>query len=374
MENRKAIFLTGCIMAAVLTGCGSQKQEETSVEMLTQTAPLADYSAYVTLGQYAGFEIPVEEAEVSQEELEERMAQTVEAYNYLYAVPVQITDRAVQEGDTVNLNFTTTVDGENQEALAGQDVSYVVGAGAIHPALDGQLVGKQPGNTYDLSCAFKEDTEFTGLEGRTAIFHVTVNYIYGETQSAVWGDEVAAAMSGGAYTDADDYKEHLYEQMCAEEKETQEKSYRDGLWESILDGCTFQELPQDVLAENAENYYQKTREQFEYYATYYSYTYDQYMEEIQGMTDAQFHEKAYEYARAELERIYAAVEIFRAEGMTFTDEDYSRGVAELAGNYGYGSSAEFVEAYGEEYIREVLIVRQVEAFLMEQSKMAVQAG
>lgn len=373
MKNIRALFWTGCIMMTALCagGCGGKEEDLPPAEMLSQTTALSDYSAYVTLGAYTGFEIPVEDAEVSQEEMEERIAQTVEAYNYLYAAPEAVTDRAVAEGDMINIDFSTTVDGENQEALFGQDVSYQIGSGQIHPALDAQLVGKQPGGAYDLICTFPEDTAFTGLEGKTAAFHVTVNYIYGAIQEKPWGDELAAAMSGGAYTDADAYREHLYEQMRQTAQQEQEKAYRDGLWEAVLEGCVFRDLPEEVLSKNAENYYQNAKEQFAYYASYYGYTYDQYMEEIQGMTDEQFHDQAYVYARTELERIYAATEIFREEAMEFTDEDYSRGAAELAETYGYDSAGAFVEAYGEEYIREVLITRQVEAFLMEQSKMVV---
>jgi FKBP-type peptidyl-prolyl cis-trans isomerase (trigger factor) len=95
------------------------------------------------------------------------------------------------------------------------------------------------------------------------------------------------------------------------------------------------------------------------------------MQEKQGMTDEEFHEKAYEYARTELERIYAAVTIYRELNMEFSDEEFSRGVAALAENYGYDSSSEFVDTYGEDYIREVLVTNKVEEYLLENNTMVV---
>lgn len=370
--NRKSILalLLGGALALSLAACGKEEQEP--VESLAQTTELADYSSYVTLGQYTDLDIKVTTVEVTQEMLQERMNQAVEAYQFLYAEAEQITDRSTALGDNININFTTTVDGEKMELLSGEDVSYEIGSGQIEKSLDDQMVGLNPGQTYDLNCTFGEDTDFTELAGKQVTFHVTVNYIYGEVKSLEWGDELVSALTNGEYTSAEKYKDYLYERIQEEKNAGQQQEYKDGLWDAVLAGCTFGELPEDIIKENAENYYASQKALFEYYASYYSWSYDEYMQNKQGMTDEEFHEKSYEYARTELERIYVAVTIYRDLEMKFSDEDFSRGVAELAGRYGYGSSAQFVETYGEEYIREVLIADKVEKYLLEHNHMIVE--
>lgn len=363
-----ALLLGGALIAS-LGACGKEEQEP--VEMLAQGTELADYSSCVTLGQYTGMDIPVSGADVTQEQLEARKRQEVEMYNYLYAEAEKITNRTVALGDTINMDFTTTMDGENMELLSGADLAYGVGSGQIEESLDGRMAGLSTGQTYDLECTFGADTDFEELAGKTVTFHVTINYIYGEAATLGWGDELANAASGGKYAKAEDYEDYLYGQMQEKAQEQQQQEYMDGIWEAVLAGCTFTGLPEDVIKENAESYYASQKSLFEYYATYYSSTYEAYLKEKQGMTDEEFHEKAYEYARTELERIYVAVTIFRERGMELSDEAFSRGVAELAERYGYDSSAEFVETYGEEYVREVLVAGSVEEYLRANNNMVV---
>ncbi len=372
MNKKKvlALIVAGAFVL-LMGGCGSKQEEKEAVEALEQTTELADYSAYVTLGQYTGLDITVAKAEASEQALQERMDRLVVMYNSVYAEGDTITDRAVADGDVVSMDFTTTVDGESVSSLAGTDVSYEVGSEQIEESLDEQMIGLMPGASYDLSCTFATDTAFTELAGKEVTFHVTIDYIYGETNALEWGDELVKAVTGGEYSSADKYKDFLYEEIKAEEEAQQQQEYADKLWEAILANCTI-ELPADIVEANAESYYASQKEIYEYYATYYSYTYDEYMETVQEMTDEEFHEKAYEYAETELERIYAAVSIFKDLGMEFTDEEFSKGVAALAENYGYTSSAEFVEAYGEEYIREVLVTDKVEEHLMKENSIIVE--
>lgn len=376
--NKKRVLALVLASALIMSmsGCGNGQDEQNiqseqeTVEMIQQAGELADYSANVTLGQYTGLNIEVAKVEVSEQELQDVMNRMVEIYNNVYAETETITDRAVVSGDNICMDFTTTVDGEAMSELAGTDVSYQVGSGQIEKSLDEQMVGLKPGESKDVICTFAADTDFTELAGKEVTFHVTVDYIYGETKTLEWGNELVSAMTEGQYSDAEQYKEVMREEMQAKAEAEQRDEYTSKLWDAILADCTI-ELPADVVETNAENYYATQKEIYEYYATYYSYTYDEYMEKVQEMTDKEFHEKSYEYAETELERIYAAVSIFKATGMEFTDQEYSEGVAALVETYGYESSAAFVEAYGEAYIREVLVTDKVEKYLLDENNMVV---
>lgn len=284
MKRKTIMMLVACsALAMSLCGCGNTKEEEVEeVEALTQTTELADYSSYVTLGQYTGFDIEVDAYEITDDMVDERKEQLVDYYNSTYV----------------------------------QD----------------------------------DDSEYEALK---------------------WGDELVKIITNGNYTKASKYEEYLKEQLTQNAEAEQESEYVNKLWDAVIADCTFGELPSDVIEENAENYYENQKAIYEYYATYYSYTYDEYMEEKQGMTDDEFHEKSYEYARTELERIYTAVTIFRDLGMELSDEDFSIAVKELTDKYGYDSSAEFVDKYGEDYVREVIVTNKVEDYLKTNNTMVI---
>jgi len=57
--------------------------------------------------------------------------------------------------------------------------------------------------------------------------------------------------------------------------------------------------------------------------------------------------------------------IAEKEGLTISDKAYEEGVKELASQYGYEDTEEFVKAYSEEGIRQALLQEKVGNFLVE---------
>lgn len=192
----------------------------------------------------------------------------------------------------------------------------------------------------------------------------TINY--------VWDDETASKISDGKYTTAASYEQYRREGMIAELEQEQQQAYLDGIWEEIMKNSTFTGIDEEQIKASAEEYYANQKANYEYYAGYYGYEYEEYLQEKQGMTDEEFHDKCYEYVLAERQRIMASSTIFYTEGMTLTDEEFSEGVAELLKIYsGYESSAEFVSTFGEDYVREYLVSKKVDEFLKGANTMTV---
>ncbi|MCL1881508.1 MAG: FKBP-type peptidyl-prolyl cis-trans isomerase [Oscillospiraceae bacterium] len=96
---------------------------------------------------------------------------------------IEITNRAIRNGDLVNLDYIGTIDGEEFEGgnsfeMPGQGLTYVTAGSTefIDDFLD-QIIGHSPGDVIDVEVTFPEEYDEEDLAGRDAVFVVTINYI-----------------------------------------------------------------------------------------------------------------------------------------------------------------------------------------------------
>lgn len=90
------------------------------------------------------------------------------------------TSLTVQDGDTVNIDYVGTVDGVEFEGgnTQGTGTDLTIGSGSYIDDFEDQLVGAHPGDTVTVEVTFPEDYGEETLNGKDAVFTVTINGIY----------------------------------------------------------------------------------------------------------------------------------------------------------------------------------------------------
>ena len=90
------------------------------------------------------------------------------------------TSLTVESGDTVNIDYVGTVDGVEFEggSTDGAGTDLVIGSGSYIDGFEDQLIGAHPGDTVEVNVTFPEDYGVEDLDGKAAVFTVTVNGIY----------------------------------------------------------------------------------------------------------------------------------------------------------------------------------------------------
>ena len=144
----------------------------------------------VTLGEYKGVSVKKETTVVSDVEVDAR----VEEERNKQATEIQVEDRAVVEGDTVNLDYAGTVDGVAFAGGTAQDQTLKIGSGSFIPGFEEQMIGMNIGEEKDLQVTFPEKYHAEELAGKAAVFHVKVNSIT-ETQLPALDDDFAKDIS-----------------------------------------------------------------------------------------------------------------------------------------------------------------------------------
>lgn len=142
---------------------------------------------YVTLPEDVSA-LPLSKADIEPTEAE--IQTQIDTLLNQYATTQNITDRAAQSGDTVNIDYSGAVDGVAFTGGTATGYDLTLGSHTFIDGFEDQIIGHNIGDTFDVTVTFPEgygdSTDAEGntipLSGKEAVFSVTLNAI---TQSVV---------------------------------------------------------------------------------------------------------------------------------------------------------------------------------------------
>ena len=90
------------------------------------------------------------------------------------------TSLTIEDGDTVNIDYVGSIDGVEFDGgnTQGQGTDLTIGSGRYIDDFEEQLIGAHPGDEVEVTVTFPEDYGNEELNGKEAVFDVTVNGIY----------------------------------------------------------------------------------------------------------------------------------------------------------------------------------------------------
>lgn len=89
---------------------------------------------------------------------------------------------AVEDGDTVNIDYVGSIDGVEFSGgnTQGAGADLTIGSGTYIDDFEEQLIGHYIGETVEVNVTFPENYGNEDLNGKDAVFEVTINGIYQE--------------------------------------------------------------------------------------------------------------------------------------------------------------------------------------------------
>lgn len=172
-----------------------------------------------------------------------------------YQTSNQITDRAVEDGETVNIDYVGSIDGVEFEggSTNGAGTDVTIGVTQYIDDFLAQLVGHTPGETIDVEVTFPDDYQAEDLQGKDAVFVTTINYI-NETITPELTDEFVTEML------LPEYGVSTVEELKMFTKtELKETSVRTYIQNYLLSDVAVTEIPEAIVTyqENLMvNYYE----------------------------------------------------------------------------------------------------------------------
>ena len=125
------------------------------------------------LGAYTGLKIKKVARRVKKEDVTAEIDREREAN----ARFIDVTDRAVQEGDMIEFDYSGSVDGVKFDGGTAEKYTLTVGSKQFIPGFEDQLVGKKIGEKFDVNVTFPEDYHAEDLKGKAAKFECLIHTI-----------------------------------------------------------------------------------------------------------------------------------------------------------------------------------------------------
>ena len=194
----------------------------------------------VILGEYKGVEVKKEHTLVTEDDVNAE----IEKERNKQAAEVSVDDRAVAEGDTVNLDYSGSVDGVKFAGGTAEGQTLKIGSHTFIPGFEEQMVGMNIGEEKDLNVTFPTEYHAPDLAGKEAVFHVKVNSIT-ETQLPALDDDFAKDIS--EFDTLDAYKADVRAKLEAQAAERDNNAFTNAVIEKVMANATV-EIP-DAMVE-----------------------------------------------------------------------------------------------------------------------------
>ncbi|MDK2813895.1 MAG: trigger factor [Clostridiales bacterium] len=255
-----AILMAGALTVGLMAGCdklpgdGASSGSSASASSSASTGSF-DYSApfdenglwkdvkaldYVTLATYKGIEVPSSVHAISDDDVDTQVKSILSGYS----TTNQILDRTVADGDTINIDYVGKVDGTEFDggSTQGKGTDVTIGTTSYIDDFLDQLVGHTPGETFDINVTFPDSyPNNPDLQGKDAVFSVTINYIAEKVAPELTDDFVATNLTGNyGWKTVDEMREGIRKQQS----ETAIQTY---LWKQIDEGSKVSDTPQALI-------------------------------------------------------------------------------------------------------------------------------
>lgn len=312
---------------------------------------------YVTLPtDYKAIAIPADKSTITDATVQEQVDGIVKSF----ATKEQLKEGVIADKTTVNIDYVGSIDGKEFDGGstggAGSDVT--VGTTQFIDDFIEQLIGHKPGDKFDITVTFPADYGNETLNGKDAVFAITINHIVGEDIIPVLNDAFVAENLTSQY--GWKTEKEMREDIKTTLQKNSEMTY---LWEHMTTGSTVKEVPQAVL-----DYQKKSMiNAYESMAAQYGITVD----EMIAQTGAESMDAFIESQASALESTAKESLIVQAiaEDAKLTIDD--KAVASFfEKNYGSADYSQYETNFGMSYLKMVARDTAAKEFLLEKATRA----
>ena len=265
---------------------------------------------------------------------------------------------AAKEGDTVNIDYSGTIDGKKFDGGTAEKQDLKLGSGQFIPGFEDQLIGKKAGDTVTVTVTFPEKYQNADLAGKAAEFEVKVNEVKRQPELT---DEWVKNYDGTTAETVESYRDQIREQLQNRKEFAYHSEIQDQAIQQISDK-TEVELSK-TIQDYAKAYILNA--QLNQYKQYGMGAAD--VINMSGKTVEQFKEDAYANADAYAKQLFIMRKIADEQNIRATDElldELAKAESSLTGEE--TNRIKLIEQYGKELVEEAAIRNKVMEYIESQ--------
>lgn len=308
------------------TGISPVDQPDVDVTQIEKGEPLI-FTAEVTvkpevkLGDYKGLEVEAEDIEVSEEDVNEE----IENQRQRLAELVVKEEGAVEDGDTVVIDFEGFIGEEAFEGGTGKNHTLEIGSGSFIPGFEEQLIGKETDADTEVNVTFPEDYHAEDLAGKEATFKVKIHEVKTKELPEL-DDEFAKDVDEDVETLAE-LTEKTKERLAEQKKTSADNAKRESLINQASEGAEI-DIPEVMI----ENELDRMVSEFEQRLQQQGMTLEMYSQ-FSGQGQDELKEQMREDAQKRVQTNLVLEAIYDQEGLEVSDEDIDKELESMSSMY-----------------------------------------
>ncbi len=271
----------------------------------------------VKIGAYKGLTFKKNTYRVKVDDVKEELTRLQERN----ARMVEVTDRAVENGDTVNIDYSGSVDGVKFEGGTANGQPLVIGSNTFIPGFEEQIVGMKKDEEKDINVKFPEEYHAENLKGKDAVFAIKLNKIEKKELPEI-NDEFIKDAVGAESVDA--YKDQVRDRLKKQNAERSQRELEDAIVKKITE-TTEVEIPEAMI----EGQIDRMVQEMEYRMSYQGLKLEDYLKYIGKSVEEyrnDFRAQATDIVKSQL----VIEKIIDLEKIEATEEDVQERVDEMA--------------------------------------------
>lgn len=321
---------------------------EKGISMIAEVAVKPE----VKLGEYKGItfkkvEYNVKEADVKDElkRLQERNSRTVD-----------VTDRAVESGDTVTIDYSGSVDGVKFEGGTAEKQPLTIGSNTFIPGFEDQIIGMKIGEERDITVKFPEDYHAENLKGKDSVFHIVLHEIKAKELPELTDEFIKDAV-GAESLDA--YKKEIKERLKKQNKDRAEREIEDEIVKKVTANAEVV-IPEALI----DNQIDQMVNEMSYRLSYQGLKLEDYLKYV-GKTMEEYRKGYYDQAKDLVKSQLVIGKIIEEEKIDATEDDVTAKIEEMAKAQGKKAPdlKKDMAARQLDYVKNEIIVKKLFDFL-----------
>lgn len=343
--NLKKIALGTCLVLACvgMVGCKKSKVDKNS------------YLSKVELGKYKGVEVEKVSTEPTKDAIQDEIN--------TYLQTIKSSKKKVEKGDTVNIDYVGTINGEEFEGGSYDGYNLEIGSGNFVKGFEEQLIGKLVGKKYKVKVTFPKDYA-QDVAGKKAVFDVKINYISAKKLT----DDIVKNDKSNDFKTVKEYKDSVIAKLEEDLEKSADNTIKTAIVKAIVDKSKFKNIDADINKELESS--------IEQIKTYYNFTLEEYASKMGSDVDTvkkQLKAAAENYVK----QTTVLMAIAEKENITLSDKEFSSKVQKTVDeskSQGYEVTKEelFKQLGGKEEAKKYFLQKDVLDWLTSKAKLVDQ--
>ncbi|MEG0328755.1 MAG: trigger factor [Erysipelothrix sp.] len=300
---------------------------ELDIEVITEDALTLKFNVTikpdVELGEYKGIKVETNDVTVSDEDVAAELEKLREEQAELHVKETG----AVENGDTVVIDFEGFKDGEAFEGGKGENYSLEIGSNSFIPGFEEELIGLESGAEKDLDITFPETYHVEDLKGQPVVFKVTLHEIKTRVLPEL-NDEFVELLDDESVTTLDELKETIRTNLEAQRKQIEEDRVNDELMQTVASNAKI-DIPAAMIEEEVNQMFNEFNQRLAQQGMNFDF-YSQILGQTEEDVKGQMREDAEKRVRTRL----TLEKIAEVENLKVSEEEIDQEFNEISEMYG----------------------------------------